>query len=139
VLDLGYEPNDIVQVFNDKTGKVHYGKLQYIDMTEKGIEVPIYQIRLPKDIIRVQRSKIIDRCTDERIINWFDNMEFCYYSDEIDGEIIYTYYYKNKGLLEKVVKQYRNDIVKFTEDYYGLKLYWYQKLLLKSIYKNNIK
>jgi hypothetical protein len=66
-------------------------------------------------------------------------MEFCYYSDEIDGEIVYTYYYKNKGLLEKVVKQYRNDIVKFTEDFYGLKLYWYQKLLLKSIYKNNIK
>jgi hypothetical protein len=41
VLDLGYEPNDIVQVFNDETEKIHYGKLQYIDMTEKGIEVPI--------------------------------------------------------------------------------------------------
>ena len=36
-----------------------------------------------------------------------------------------------------VIKQYHNDIVKFTEDFYGLKLYWYQKLMLKHMYTRN--
>ncbi|WP_297419102.1 hypothetical protein [Clostridium sp.] len=44
----------------------------------------------------------------------------------------------NKNKFKKFIKQYRNNPIKSTEDFYGVKLYWYQKILLKYLMNGEI-
>jgi hypothetical protein len=41
----------------------------------------------------------------------------------------------NKNKFKKLIIQYRNNPIKFAEDFYGVKLYWYQKVWLKYFIK----
>lgn len=80
-----------------------------------------------------------------------DYLELCVFSKDLIKIFSNTYYYtkeKYRSICEEISdniwkeefikfkNKYKNP-VKFTEDYLGIKLHWYQKVLLRMVYEKN--
>jgi hypothetical protein len=80
-----------------------------------------------------------------------ERLELWNFSKELDNIISSTYYYskeKYRSICEEITdKIWKEEFIKFknkyksqvdfAEDYLGIKLKWYQKILLETIYKKN--
>lgn len=80
-----------------------------------------------------------------------EQLEFWNFCKELDNIISTTYYYskeKYRSICEEITdKIWKEEFIKFNnkyksqvdfaEDYLGIKLKWYQKVLLEMMYKKN--